>query len=68
MRRLTTLERAFELARSGELADVSAIKSRLRQEGYPDVYGQLYGETVKSQLRVILRAHRASKANGAEEE
>ena len=54
--RLTTIERAYQLARSGECATVSEIKSKLRSEGYGDVAGQLYGPTIQRSLRQLCTA------------
>lgn len=54
--RLTTVERAYQLARSGECATVSEIKARLRSEGYGDVAGQLYGPTIQRSLRQLCAA------------
>ena len=39
--RLTTVERAYQLAESGEFANVGEIKRQLSTEGYSDVQGQL---------------------------
>lgn len=57
--RLTTVERAYQLAKSGECATVSEIKARLRSEGYGDVAGQLYGPTIQRSLRQLCTAAKA---------
>lgn len=49
--RPTTVERAYELARSGEYGGVSEIKAKLRAEGLRDVEGQLYGRSIGTDLR-----------------
>jgi hypothetical protein len=49
----TTLERAFELARSGHYATVCGLKQRLSKEGY--VAEQLTGPTLLAQVRSLLR-------------
>ncbi len=54
--RLTTVERAFELARSGTCADVSHITQRLKAEGFDDVEGQLTGGSIRKQLRDLCAA------------
>ncbi len=54
--RMTTLERAFELARSGEYLDVGHLKRRLTKEGY--VGDQLSGPTLLAQIRALIRASR----------
>jgi hypothetical protein len=51
--RPTTLERAFELARSGEYVGVSDLRQALIAEGYTDVTAQLTGPSLVSQLRRI---------------
>jgi hypothetical protein len=53
-RRPTTLERAFELARSGEYRTVTQIRERLSAEGRMDVQGQLYGVTIRNKLRAVM--------------
>ena len=47
--RLTSLERAFALARTGEYAGVADIRRKLREEGYDTV--QLAGPVLMKQLR-----------------
>lgn len=60
--RLTTVERAYQLAESGECANVGDIKRRLSSEGYSDVQGQLYGATITSALRKLCDKARAGQA------
>ena len=57
--RLTTVERAYQLAESGEFANVGEIKRRLTTEGYSDVQGQLYGSTITSALKKLCDKARA---------
>ncbi|KQW67071.1 hypothetical protein ASE17_20340 [Phenylobacterium sp. Root77] len=47
----TTLERAFELARTGEFRTVSELSKQLKIEGYNLV--QIEGDMLKRQLRGI---------------
>lgn len=56
--RLTTIERAYELAKSGECATISDIKARLKAERYHDVDGQLYGRSILTALRKLCDAAR----------
>ncbi len=49
--RPTTLERAYQLADSGECRSVSEVKKRLQAEGYDRIADQLYGRTVTNALR-----------------
>ena len=50
----TTLERAFDLARSGDYASVSEIRTKLKSEGYS--LSQLEGPTLLRQLRELCTA------------
>ncbi len=58
--RLTTIERAYELANSGECATVGEIKARLKAERFADVDGQLYGRTMMTALRKLCTEARAA--------
>jgi hypothetical protein len=49
--RMTPLERAFELARSGDCPDVSSVKACLLAEGYST--SQLVGPMLMRQLRTL---------------
>jgi hypothetical protein len=49
--RPTTLERAYQLADSGECRTVTDVKKRLQVEGYERIADQLYGRMVTSALR-----------------
>jgi arginine repressor len=51
---VTPLERAFELARSGEFSNVAEIKKRLQREGFETA--QVTGATLTKQLNEIMRA------------
>jgi len=59
--RPTTLERAFELARTGEYAGISDIRARLIEEGFANAAGQLYGRSLVSQLKKICAESRAAR-------
>jgi hypothetical protein len=54
--RMTTLERAFGMARSGVFDSVDRIKQALRKEGYADE--QIYGRVLRRQLRALIRGAR----------
>ena len=45
------IERAYQLARSGEYATVSAIKAQLKSEGYVSVERHLQGASILHDLR-----------------
>lgn len=47
----TTLERAFELAKTGEYQGVGDISKQLKSEGYS--LSQLEGDSLRRQLRSI---------------
>jgi hypothetical protein len=61
----TTLERAFQLAQSGDCASIKDIRSRLKVESY-DV-SPLQGPTLFAQLRKLIRARQQSEADGSGE-
>lgn len=55
--RPTTLERAYELARSGQCRTVGDIKARLQSEGHERVQDRLYGASLTSALRKLCVEH-----------
>jgi hypothetical protein len=55
----TALERAFQLASSGDHRSIDEIKRRLRTEGYSDT--QITGGTLNRQLRALIRSARNAK-------
>jgi hypothetical protein len=54
--KVTALERAFQLARSGRMATVEDIKKRLKQEGYDERAVADGGRSLTTQLRGLIRA------------
>jgi hypothetical protein len=50
----TTLERAFDLARSGEFARVEELIRRLKAEGYKQ--SQIEGYVLRKQLIKLIRS------------
>lgn len=60
--RPSLLERAFELAASGEFATLTEIRNALKRENYEAVDPQLVGPTVRRQLRRLIGA--GPKASG----
>lgn len=56
----TTLERAFELARSGECGDMTELRRRLTSEHY--TMGQLSGPQLFRQLREIMKEVNAAES------
>jgi hypothetical protein len=57
----STLERAFALARSGELSSVNEIRQRLKAERYDQVEGHLSGHSIGRQLRQICDEARRAR-------
>ena len=51
-----TVERAFELARSGICRNVEDIRKQLRREGYSDIMSHLSGPAIRKQLADLIRA------------
>lgn len=66
--RISTVERAYEIAHSGEACDITQLKQKLSREGYFDVNQQLHGPTISRALRAAISAARqaASAAGGAQ--
>jgi len=58
--RPTPLERAFELARSGDFENVALIIRRLTNDGY-DGPEQLAGPALRKQLRHLIQEARSAR-------
>ena len=67
MKSPTTLERAFDLARSGDYASVGDIRLRLKDERFEHVEGNLAGSSIKRQLRKLCDEARARRPALTEE-
>jgi hypothetical protein len=52
--KVTALERAFQLARSGRMATIDDIKKHLKREGYDEVVTE-GGRSLTTQLRELVR-------------
>lgn len=57
----TTLERAFELARSGRFASVSDIRLALKRERFDQVEAHLAGASIARQLRGLMEEARRAR-------
>jgi hypothetical protein len=57
---LHTLERAFELARTGDCTSVEDIRKRLKAEQYSQVDAHLAGASVRRQLLDLCREARGA--------
>jgi hypothetical protein len=62
--RMTTLERAFDLARSGRFAILTDLIRTLDREGYS--VSQIQGPLLKRQLTALIQAARQPTARGRE--
>lgn len=56
MPRTPILERAFELAQSGEYLTVTGVSHALKREKYSAIQPTLAGAAIRKQLRDLLRA------------
>ena len=54
--RLSTVERAYELAKSGTCADLNQVKRRLQDEGYGSVGPHLSASLLSRELRALCKA------------
>jgi hypothetical protein len=59
-RNTTALERAFQLAKSGNVATIDALKRQLRAEGYSAA--TITGTTLAKQLRALIQASQRPEA------
>jgi hypothetical protein len=55
---VTTVERAFEIARSGAVRTIDDIRARLNREGFEGVQAHLSGATLKRQLKALMDSRR----------
>lgn len=64
-RTISTIERAFQLARAGVCHSIEDIRAQLNAERYDRVYEHLSGSTIQRQLRTLLisRGVRNSRAD-----
>jgi hypothetical protein len=61
--KITAVERAFQLARSGSVAGLAEIATSLNREGY--YANQIEGPVLKRQLADLIKASRKSSATSA---
>ena len=62
--KMTALERAFQLARSGRVAGLTEIVTSLNREGYSA--SQIEGPVLKRQLSGLIKAARKASADSAQ--
>lgn len=65
-RALTTIERAYQLAREGPCTTIEEIRKQLDREQYTSVGSHLTGPTIRKQLRALCRERLAAAAETAE--
>ena len=63
--RVTTLERAFEMARSGHFESVADIKKQLKVEGFS--VAQVTGRVLTKQLKDLIRVAQEQNGTGQSE-
>ncbi len=65
---MSTFERAYQLARTGTLPDVMALKMRLKADGYRSIDTLLASRSVRDHLAAICAAtYSASELQNAAE-
>jgi hypothetical protein len=52
---MTTVERAFEVARSGRVRTITEIRAQLVREGFEKAHAHLNGTGLQKQLRALLK-------------
>jgi exonuclease VII large subunit len=62
MNRLTILERAFELAQSGDCENFNDLRQKLKAEGYTDSATQMSFPSLRKQLSAIIQCKKPTKA------
>lgn len=50
----STLERAFQLAKSGRFSSVADLRRQLKAENYPSVEEHLAGGSIRRQLKDLI--------------
>jgi hypothetical protein len=64
MYRPTTIERAYELARSGPCHSLNEVRAQLKRERHESIESHLSGPTIGRQLRALLLQKRSAPAIG----
>ena len=63
---VSTIERAYAIARSGKVPDLATLTQRLKAEGCPAVDALLAPRTIRGHLQAICAAARRATAASAE--
>ena len=53
---MSTVERAYALARSGQVQDIATLKARLKADGYRAVDAMLSARSIRGHLEAICAA------------
>ena len=61
----STLERAFQLARTGECLNLSEIRQRLKRERHDQVDAHLQGHAIGRQLKALCEEARKTRTEAA---
>jgi hypothetical protein len=59
--RPSVVERAFQIAKSGKVANVSALQAQLADEGYPNGVQALAGRALSNQLMRMITESRIAR-------
>ncbi|MBA3677243.1 MAG: hypothetical protein H0W74_07545 [Sphingosinicella sp.] len=59
----STIERAFELARSGSCHNVQEIALKLKRERHDSVEAHLAGQSIRRELRLLCQEARAGTSS-----
>ena len=65
---ISTIERAFQLARAGACHSVNEIREQLLREGYPSVLSHISGMSIKKQLGTIMAARGVDHADANDDD
>lgn len=65
---ISTIERAFQLARVGTCNSVNDIREQLLREGYPSVLSHVSGLSIRKQLSAILAARGANQSSANDDQ
>ncbi|WP_230781800.1 hypothetical protein [Sphingomonas sp. Leaf37] len=65
---ISTVERAFQLARTGACHSVNDIRERLLREGHANVVSHTSGMSIKKQLNAILAARGVTRSAANEDD
>jgi hypothetical protein len=57
-RSTNTIERAYQIAKSGRCVELKDVRRQLIQEGYEGVEAHLSGSSIKRELQALIKAAR----------